>query len=644
MNRQTAHPGQVEAEALHREALQALTAGRLKDGIALLEKSLAAHPKFAPALNDLATAYWQAGQPAAADKAFAQARAADPKNPHILNAHGAFLLEQGRHGETDPLLTQAFALMRGHAGITNNLGLLRYRQRRFDEAWQLLLQAIQLKPGWANPYANLGRVFAELGMPAEAEKAYRQALGLNPRHAAALSDLGDLRSGHPGDEALDCLTKSLALAPSSDLTWTRLITCLEQRSRLDEAQEKLEVAKARFPSSPGIIICEMRLLQRQGKLAEAVAVAEKHFERVKKAPPLPVIVTFLFEAGKVYDRVNDTDKAFECFSLANRGHAELQGAPALAKECRRNVLHAKATFTPELMRPSCPLPFNARPTPVFLVGFPRSGTTLLDQILTSHPDIDVAGETPAVTNALQRFVETFGGEFSAHVAAAARRDGRAPWAVSNPCYPAYLDRLRPDDIAAMRDIIYRDNGWDNIGAGKKILVDKMPLNLLFAGFIHRLFPEAKFILALRHPGDCVLSCFMQQFELNAYMSRFLDLKDAARFYDEAFSLWQHYTEITDIDVHTIHYEDVVANFRPTVAATLDFLGVGWNDAVLKYDETARKRQLITTPSYHQVTEKLYTRASGRWLRYRKHMEPVLDILAPHALRYGYAMDAQDSQK
>jgi len=127
------------------------------------------------------------------------------------------------------------------------------------------------------------------------------------------------------------------------------------------------------------------------------------------------------------------------------------------------------------------------------------------------------------------------------------------------------------------------------------------------------------------------------------MARFLDLEDGARFYDEVFGLWDHYTKTADLGVHMIRYEDVVADFRPTVASLLDFLGLEWSDAVLEFDKTAREKTRIKTPSYRQVTEKIYTRASGRWLRYRKHMEPVLPILAPWALKYGYAMDEQPAE-
>ena len=131
---------------------------------------------------------------------------------------------------------------------------------------------------------------------------------------------------------------------------------------------------------------------------------------------------------------------------------------------------------------------------------------------------------------------------------------------------------------------------------------------------------------------------MQRFELNPAMAQFLSLKDAAKFYDAVFGLWDHYTNVMTLDVHTIRYEDVVSDFRPTVAALLDFLGVPWNDAVLEYDKTAREKPRINTPSYHQVTQKIYTRASGRWVKYHRHLAPVLDILKPQVEKSGYKID------
>jgi hypothetical protein len=193
------------------------------------------------------------------------------------------------------------------------------------------------------------------------------------------------------------------------------------------------------------------------------------------------------------------------------------------------------------------------------------------------------------------------------------------------------------EVEGMRAQYFTEHGgWAATWEG--VFIDKLPLNIVHAGLITRVFPGAKFILALRHPCDVVLSCFLRRFDLNTAMVQFLDLEGAARFYDAVFSLWGRYTSVMKLDVHAIHYEDVVSDFRPTVASLLDFLGVPWNDAVLEYDRTAREKAHISTPSYHQVTQKIYTRASGRWLRYRKHMEPVLPILEPWVKKLGYSMD------
>ena len=645
MSKQMAHPQKTQAEALHQQAIQALTSGKLAAGIKLLEKALALNPQFAAALQDLGTAYWQTGRPALAEKAYAQAFQAAPKNPLVLNAYGAFLLEQYRLEDADPILSQAFALKPDHFEIANNLGLLRFRQYRLKEAESLFARSIKFNPRWPNAYANLGNVLCKTMRPELAEKALRQALQLNPNHALAMGLLGEVYAAQGRDEeGLAYIRKSLSVAPNEPMLWIRLLELLEKKTLLDEVEETLKQVKALGLFAPGFVLAELKLLRRRGKFAEATALVETHIDRLKTAPARPSIFAFFFEAGQLYDRQNEIDKAFECFSIANRMQKEIEGVPADVAATRTGTLRPLTEFTTAQAEQSCALPADQRPAPVFLVGFPRSGTTLLDQILSSHPAIEVAEEKGAIDKCLVRFVEICGADHREEMLEAARKEGRQPSYLDNPAYPSALAELSTGDIAEIRDIFYREHAWPPQDSAKQILIDKLPLNMLYAGFIRRIFPDAKFILALRHPCDSVLSCFMQHFQINSYMARFLDLKDAAQFYDEAFRLWDHYNTVQDMGAHAIHYEDVVANFRPTVAKLLEFLGIDWDDAVLKYDETAKKRKIINTPSYSQVTEKLYTRASGRWLRYRKHMEPVLDILAPHAIRHGYSMEPQDDEK
>jgi Flp pilus assembly protein TadD len=644
MNGQAAELNNASAEDLHRQAISFLTAGDLPAGIRLLERAISKNPQSADIHNDLGTACWQAGDPARAEGCYLKATRLAPQNPFCLSNYGAFLVEQSRYDEAEPLLTRAFALKPDHYEIPNNLGLLRYKRGQLQDAEKLFLQAIRLNPAWSAVHCNLGRVLAQTDRLPMAEKAYRHAIKLNAANAAAWSDLSEVcTETRREEEAADCLKKAIALDPAHPITWTRLLNLLEKKTMLEEGERVLTEAKQRFPGNPGIVLAEAKLLRRQKKVPEAVALMEKYSEKLKKSPARASVVTFFFELGKLYDHLKNADKAFECFVIANRMQKQLESIPQEEDECSRVIARVRATFTPALV-PQQSLAQVSSPVtnPVFLIGFPRSGTTLLEQILSSHPDVATMDEREAISKAALYFVKTFGETHRPDMMAQAAKTGKAAWYLANPCYPAALSDLRPADIEEMRRIFFEVHGIGENGPEKKIFIDKLPLNILYVGIIKCIFPDARFILALRHPCDSVLSCFMQQFKLNPYMARFLDLQEAARFYDEAFSLWEHYAKVFELDVHVIRYEDVVADFRPAIEPLLAFLGVPWDDAVLSYDETARK-QNIRTPSYHQVTEKIYTRASGRWLSYRKHMESVFSLLEPHALRYGYSMEDNKKQ-
>jgi tetratricopeptide (TPR) repeat protein len=627
-----------DGSPLHRQAIEALTAGRIQEGIRLLERALRASPGSAAIHTDLGTAWWQGGDPRKAAGCYAKAVALEPQNPFALNSYGTFLLEQRQLKEAEPLLKRAYALKPDHHEIANNLGLLQFRRGNMAEAEKLLLSAIKLNPAWSNARANLGNVLRATDRAALAEKAFRDAVRINPGNAAAWGDLGDLYStlGRV-DEAIECLKQAISLDPTRPLPWMGLLAQLETKSRMDEALVALEEVKRRFPGAPGTVIFQARLLRRQKKTAEAIVLMEKYKGMLKKEKPNHSIISFFFELGQLYDRENRVDEAFDCFAVANKGQKQTEAAHFDPSWCPDAMARFRNDFTPALAQAivSAPPVPDERPSPVFLVGFPRSGTTLLDQILSSHPGIRVVEEAPVVDRMVWHLANTRGEQHRHLLAEEIQRTGKRPWHLINPCYPACLGDLQPEEITELRKIFYEGHGA--VATDGKIFIDKMPLNLVHTPIIKRVFPEARFILALRHPCDSVLSCFMQQFQLTPFMARFLDLEDGARFYDEAFSLWDQHQKLLPLNVHTIRYEDVVADFRPTIAAVLDFLGVEWNDAVLEYDKTARERTRISTPSYHQVTEKIYTRASGRWQRYRKHMEPVLDILAPHAERHGYAM-------
>jgi hypothetical protein len=156
-----------------------------------------------------------------------------------------------------------------------------------------------------------------------------------------------------------------------------------------------------------------------------------------------------------------------------------------------------------------------------------------------------------------------------------------------------------------------------------------------ADIIHRVFPNAKFIFSLRHPCDCVLSCFMQTFKPNEAMANFLSLDQAARLYAAVMELWSTYRQKLDLDVHVLKYEDLVQDLESTCKPLLSFLGLEWDDNLHNYQKTAQDRESINTASYHQVIQPLYKQASGRWINYREQMQPVLPILQPWIEAFGY---------
>jgi tetratricopeptide (TPR) repeat protein len=252
---------------------------------------------------------------------------------------------------------------------------------------------------------------------------------------------------------------------------------------------------------------------------------------------------------------------------------------------------------------------QAKPNPVFLVGFPRSGTTLLHQALAAHPEIEVLEE-------LEFFDEV-------------RRD----W-VDGPKLET-LAGLGTSELQAARQQYLSALAAHRLQPGRPLVIDKLPLNLVYLFLIHRLFPEARILVLLRDPRDVCLSCFFQAFELQGAMPYFLDLQQTAGYYAAAMSLAQDSLAHISNPVHFQKYETLVTDFEPSMRKILGFLGLAWNDAILDYRQKARDR-FIDTPSYQQVTRPLYAGSIGRWQPFSAQLEPVMGQLGPWVQKFGYA--------
>jgi hypothetical protein len=240
------------------------------------------------------------------------------------------------------------------------------------------------------------------------------------------------------------------------------------------------------------------------------------------------------------------------------------------------------------------------------VGFPRSGTTLLDTMLMGHPDVEVMEERPV----LSRLRTETGG----------------------------FDALATMDEAEVRRVQKRyfeiAGEFTELRQGS-LLVDKSPLHMLDVAQIYRLFPNARFILALRHPADVVLSCFIAKFRMNNSMANFVTVETVAEFYDLSFRIWEQARVLFPIEVSTVVYERMIEDPEATLRPVVESLGLAWAPEMLDHQRTAEARGVITTASYAQVTQPLYRGAAGRWRRYRKHLEGVLPRLHYWVEKFGY---------
>lgn len=489
---------------------------------------------------------------------------------------------------------------------TANIGL-----GRKEQAVENYTRLVALKPDDAQVHSNLGAALRSRGDLDGAIASFSSAIRLNPDLPEAHYNLG-LAFKDRGDfpQAIDSYRVALRLKPDFPAAHSNLCEVYEKQNRLTELEAALQRAVSDCGSEHSEIVFRIAQLEIRKK---EFAAARAHLETIRLDAIRPSLRSGYFNLlGMACDKTQDYDKAFNAFERQNE--LERENIKPNTVDADRYLAAIRARKQAWVSGPGPDWSGNdggaVQSSPVFLVGFPRSGTTLLDTILRSHPDISVFEELPMVA----RVEEAFGREQTVED----------------------LNALSQAEIRDLRDIYFREldlNG--DHPAPDRVIIDKLPLNISNIGLIHRIFPDSRFILALRHPCDCVLSCFMQVFGLNDAMANFLDLGRSAELYASTMELWQVYRDKLDLPVHVSKYEDLIKDFDGSCRALLAFLGLDWHENLENYRETAARRGVINTPSYSQVIQPIYKEASGRWTHYRAHMEPVLPVLRPWIDAFGY---------
>lgn len=603
-----------DAQKFYQEAAAHLRKGAYDEGIQCLQSAIQLAPYEAKYHNNLGQALILKGEREAGFAAFKKAFDLDPNDINTLNNLGVLSLEREELPQAKTYLERSLSIKPEHNfDAMGTLGIFYGQQKLYGPAENLLTKALALRPDSYVIQRNLAIVSLPLQKLEETIRYCEAALAEQPDDYPVLLNYAlALSRARRRQEAIDIYKRLLEKDKTDQKAWINLVSAYESVNDI-EAARKTAAEAEQYCDTLEFEVAKARLAMRDEN-SDKAAIAKNLEDYIGEIENIdPQNASAFFELGRLYDRMNNPEKAFYYFAQGNQYYSQSTHSAHIDKNAYLKTLDKIiGTIDKDWAAGQAPpLPYEEKPEMVFLIGFPRSGTTLLDQIMHSHPDIEVTDEYPALGSLLSFFDD------------------------AGESYPEILTGLSAERIKDLRKEYFKVMHESQIPMDKAYLVDKMPLNMAHAGLAYRLFPEAKFIVALRHPCDCVLSGFMQQFRINTAMANFYTIEDAAHLYDKVFTAWEMYKKLLPLNVHNVKYEDVVADFDPTIAALLEFIGVPWDDAVLAYDKTARERGVINTPSYNQVTQKIYTRSKGRWEKYREQMEPVLDALLPWAEKHGY---------
>ena len=521
------------------------------------------------------------GRDAAARLAL-QALAEGVEHPAVLNLAASAHYGEGRFGEAAQLLKRARALAPKDPHVLNSLGVCLKALGQAEPALQAYDAAVRLDPLLAPAHFNRGSVLENLADIKGARSAYERAADLDPRYVEPLASLAwlDAQIGDAASARANA-QRALALSPSNVLAHTALASADLQDGNHGAAATRLSALsqdRSLTPVNRSIVLGLLGdLRDADGRQAEAFAA---------------------------YEESNSVLKAL------NSSRFEAPGTESALAHVRRLTDWFRKTDV-ESWRQSPPArPRAADPMAhIFLVGFPRSGTTLLENVLASHPDVITLEEKDTLGEAEGTYLTSAEGL-------------------------ARLEVIGSGEALRQRDAYWSKVSNFGVEPRGRVFIDKMPLSSVMLPVISKLFPNARILFARRDPRDVVLSCFRRRFVLNRSMYQLVTLEGAAAYYDAVMELSELYRELLPLPQHVVRYESLVEDFEGTASAACDFLGLEWDQRMADFAAKARSRG-IATPSAAQVARGLNREGQGVWRRYREQMEPVLPILEPWVRRFGY---------
>jgi tetratricopeptide (TPR) repeat protein len=521
---------------------------------------------------------------------------------------------QGKAEASVALIRRLVAFEPNNFWATNELTLLLLGRGNVHDAERHARNAVRIAPENAQSHYLLGMVLTEAHRPAVGEYHYHRALALSgARDPVLLANLAlCLKNQGKMAAARALYEESLAAAPNSLHTLLGFARLEEADRDLAAALSLLDRAAALFPENPNVLLLRATVLGRRGDAEAALAVLDKMAAANATLSPVEGL-----EKGRLLDRLGRYEEAFAAFDAGRKRLREVSGQSYLDEHAQQLTARLKNFFVAKRL---ATLPRATRridvAQPIFVLGFPRSGTTLLEQTLSAHPRIAAGDELP----------------FIAEIAELMPRLLESPLAYPDALAELWMGDHR-EDLDNLRDHYLRRVGELGIvPEGAAWFTDKMPLNEMHLGLIHLLFPQAPLVHVTRHPLDVVLSVYSNLLTHGFYCA--YALESAARHYALVIDLVEHYGREMKLNYLRVRYEDMVEDQEASIRQVLEFIGEEFDPSCLAFHEN---RRYARTASYAQVTERLYDRSRYRYRNYLPQLQPIIPILQPVIERLGYTV-------
>lgn len=569
----------------------------------------------------------QQGDFAEAERLYQSVLAQAPKNPDALHFLGLLKHQRDGHRSVESIELMRKGLEYGlpNAGYMANFGRVLQAHGRLEESAEQYKKAVALSPTFAEAWTGLGETYELMSMPFKASACYRKAYDVDPSVITSVTSLArSLRNTGALAEAASICAEALRSKPDELQLLFAEVLCLMDAGKTADALEKMRFALRKDPFSAQLHYSMGLLLVEAGNFTEAKEHYEKALsidpqyyavcyslaniqsadadavsaleDRIRRAPPKSpdAAVSAEFALAKTLDGAGDCERAFEHFKLGNRIMRQLVSHDDTVQQAYVDGLlkHLDAGFMARSTEAG-----DDSERPIFIVGMIRSGTSLVEQILASHPDVRGGGELPFLSQSVGKYAETPFQTPAEKIAALSDQELRAV----GEHYLAKLAEFYP---------------------GAKRVTDKLPGNFMLLGLIRALFPKAHIIHCRRDPLDTCLSCYFTHFDTGHYYS--YDLEDLGRYY-------KHYLRVMDYYERTIEpgamlsiaYEELVNDVEAGARKLVEFCGLQWDRSCLEFDKTDRP---VRTASMYQVRQPVYKGSVGKWRRYEKHIEPLRRLL------------------